>query len=107
MKKKIAASLLSSFLVLTACGTQETKVEETSTSGSSEVTDNKEETKMVTFNGLADPHTMEVEVDGEIRSIQFNPDILDQIEEMEEGKEYQVKVKENEKGQIELVEIMK
>lgn len=107
MKKKIAVSMLSSFLLLTACGTQETKVEENSTSGSSEVTDNKEESKMVIFNGIADPHTIEVEMDGEVKSIQFDPEILDQIEEMEEGKEYQLKVKENEKGQMELVEIMK
>ncbi len=84
------------------------KLEKNSTSENGEVADkNNVKTETVIFNGLADPHTMEVKSGSKVMTIQFNPDMTDQIEELEENKEVQIKYQENENNQLELVEIIK
>jgi hypothetical protein len=107
VKKTIIVSIFSTFLILSGCGTKEEKMEKNSTEGSGEVADNKEVTETVVFNGLADPHTMEVKMGDEVISMQFDPEILEEIQALEEGKEVKVKYRENENKQLELVEIIK
>jgi PBP1b-binding outer membrane lipoprotein LpoB len=108
LKKKVVVSLFSTFLILSGCGTEGSKVEKNNTEGTGEVTDtNNEVTESVVFNGIADPHTMEVKKGGDVISIQFNPEIIDQVEKLEEGKEYQMKYVQNENSQLELIEILK
>ncbi|QHE63378.1 hypothetical protein FHE72_22095 [Rossellomorea vietnamensis] len=106
MKKSLGIALLSGALLLSGCGTKEDSVEKNNTSENTESADtNNVKTETVIFNGLADTHSMEVKTGNEVMSIQFNPEMLDKIQELEEGEEIQLKYKENEKGQLELVEI--
>lgn len=108
MKKSFGIALLSGFLLLSGCGTQEGKEEKNNTSGNSESVDtNNVNTETVTFNGLADAHTMEVKSGSEVMSIQFPPEMLEEIEALEEGKEVQIEYKQNENDQLELVDITK
>ncbi|QTC40481.1 hypothetical protein I7V34_15040 [Bacillus sp. V3] len=107
MKKTIIVSLFSTFLILSGCGTKEEDMEKNSTEGSGEVADNKEVTETVVFKGLADPHTMEVKKGDKVLTIQFDPELLEEIQTLEDGKEVKVKYRENENKQLELVKIIK
>ncbi|CAN7175556.1 hypothetical protein [Rossellomorea sp. LjRoot5] len=107
MKKSLGIALLSGALLLSGCGTKEENVEKNNTSENAESVDtNNVKTESVVFNGLADTHSMEVKSGNKVMSIQFDPEMLDKIQELEEGEEVQLKYKENEKDQLELVEII-
>jgi bisphosphoglycerate-independent phosphoglycerate mutase (AlkP superfamily) len=82
-------------------------IEKNSNEGSGEVADNKEVTETVVYHGLADSHTIEVKKGDKVISMQFDPERLEEIQALEEGKEINVMYRENEKKQLELIEIIR
>lgn len=105
MKKFVLS--VSLMLLLAGCGTNEAgqeagPEEKENNNGQSET---NEISKTGTFVGLADTHTIAVEIDGKETSFQVAPELHEKINGIEEGSSVEVKYVEGSGGVLDLKEI--
>jgi hypothetical protein len=90
-------------LILAGCGTNGAAPDDQKTSDNQ--TDTSEISKSGTFVGLADSHTVAVEIDGKETTFQVDPKIQEKVNQIEEGEAVDLKYIEGTNQVLELKEI--
>ncbi|MGG3571976.1 hypothetical protein ABES25_19095 [Bacillus gobiensis] len=108
MKKFVLS--MSLMLLLAGCGTNEAAPEDqknsdNQTENSENKTEDSEVSKSGTFTGLADEHTIAVEIDGEETTFQVDSELQEKAKGIEDGTSVEVKYVEADNGVLELKEI--
>lgn len=101
MKKFVLS--VSLMLLLAGCGMNGASPEDQNNSNNQ--TENSEVSKSGTFTGLADSHTIAVEIDGEETTFQVDYELQEKVNNIEEGASVELKYTEGQNGVLELKEI--
>ncbi|MCY7915991.1 hypothetical protein [Bacillus vallismortis] len=105
--KKLIVLTLSMLLLLSACGTSGQSEDKTSSNNKNAASEETVETvtKEGSFVGLADSHTIAVNIDGKETTLQVDEDLQDKVNSIEEGKKVEVQYTKGENGVLELKSI--
>ncbi|MCJ2146757.1 hypothetical protein [Bacillus sp. B19-2] len=102
--KKLIVLTLSMLLLLSACGTSGQSEDKSSTNNKNAASE-ETVTKEGSFVGLADSHTIAVNIDGKETTLQVDEDLQDKVNSIEEGKKVEVQYTKGENGVLELKSI--
>ncbi|TDU11104.1 hypothetical protein [Bacillus subtilis] len=102
--KKLIVLTLSMLLLLSACGTSG-QSEDKLSSGNKNAASEETITKEGSFAGLADSHTIAVNIDGKETTLQIDEDLQEKVNSIEEGKKVEVQYTKVESGVLELKSI--
>ncbi|KAF1678069.1 hypothetical protein AAGG74_11990 [Bacillus mexicanus] len=103
--KKLTILMFSMLLLLSACGTAGNSSGSETNSDSKNAAAEETVTKEGTFAGLADSHTIAVDIDGKETSIQVGSDLQDKMNSMSEGQKVVVKYTKDSNGALMLKEL--
>ncbi|MCO4852886.1 hypothetical protein [Bacillus vallismortis] len=100
--KKFAILMFSMLLLLSACGTAENSSGSETNSDSQDAAAEETVTKEGTFAGLADSHTIAVNIDGKETMLQVGSDLQDKMNSMSEGQKVVVDYTKDSNGVLTL-----
>ncbi|MCY8533802.1 hypothetical protein [Bacillus vallismortis] len=100
--KKLAILMFSMLLLLSACGTAENSSGSETNSDSQDAAAEETVMKEGTFAGLADSHTIAVDIDGKETMIQVGSDLQDKMNSMSEGQKVDVEYTKDSNGVLTL-----
>ncbi|MBL3647896.1 hypothetical protein ABZM97_18480 [Bacillus vallismortis] len=100
--KKLAILMFSMLLLLSACGTAENSSGSETNTDSQDAAAEESVTKEGTFAGLADSHTIAVDIDGDETMIQVGSDLQDKMNSISEGQKVVVEYTKDSNGVLTL-----
>ncbi|MEG7379426.1 hypothetical protein V5785_08740 [Bacillus subtilis] len=100
--KKLAILMFSMLLLLSACGTAENSSGSETNTDSQDAAAEETVTKDGTFAGLADSHTIAVDIDGDETMIQVGSDLQDKMNSISEGQKVVVEYTKDSNGVLTL-----
>ncbi|MHA6486927.1 hypothetical protein [Bacillus cabrialesii] len=100
--KKLAILMFSMLLLLSACGTAENSSGSETNTDSQDAAAEETVTKDGTFAGLADSHTIAVDIAGDETMIQVGSDLQDKMNSISEGQKVVVEYTKDSNGVLTL-----